>query len=128
MRQKQPTTPDNSTTDDLLNSLNDDRPTPRSGRAWVSTNMVMSLDGAFASNGRSGGLSSEADHDLFLAQRSLVDVILVGASTVRAEGSSRPPVSAAAANSRRSAFRIPAYSNGSSTLCRQSTRGRRLKV
>lgn len=62
------------------------------GRPWVITNMVASLDGAFAVAGRSGGLSSQADHLLFQAQRSLADVVLVGASTARAERYGRPRV------------------------------------
>ena len=48
--------------------------------------MVSSLDGATAIDGRSGGLSSTTDHELLLGLRSLADVVLVGASTVRSEG------------------------------------------
>src|SRR3954467_9180843 len=47
--------------------------------------MVASVDGAATLEGRSGGLSSEADHQLFLTLRTFCDVVLVGASTVRAE-------------------------------------------
>jgi riboflavin biosynthesis pyrimidine reductase len=47
--------------------------------------MVASADGAATLEGRSGGLSTAADHQLFLQLRTLADVILVGASTVRAE-------------------------------------------
>ena len=56
------------------------------GRPWVLANMVCSADGAATLTGRSGGLSSEADRDLFHRLRGLADLILVGASTVRAEG------------------------------------------
>lgn len=52
---------------------------------WVRANMVASLDGAIAVEGRSGGLSGAADRLLFHLLRSLADVILVGAGTVRAE-------------------------------------------
>lgn len=52
---------------------------------WVRANMVTSLDGAVAVDGRSGGLSGAADRLLFHVLRSLADVILVGAGTARAE-------------------------------------------
>jgi riboflavin biosynthesis pyrimidine reductase len=51
----------------------------------VRANMVTSLDGAIAVDGRSGGLSGAADRLLFHVLRSLADVILVGAGTARAE-------------------------------------------
>lgn len=84
----------------ILAMLDADRPTGHQGRPWVTTNMVMSLDGAYSTDGVSGGLSSGADHELFLAQRALADVILVGASTVRAENYRRPLVPAEAARIR----------------------------
>jgi riboflavin biosynthesis pyrimidine reductase len=52
---------------------------------WVRANMVASLDGAATLDGRSGGLSSEADEQVFAMLRALTDVILVGAGTARAE-------------------------------------------
>jgi riboflavin biosynthesis pyrimidine reductase len=52
---------------------------------WVRANMVASVDGAIAVEGKSGGLSGAADRLLFWALRSLADVILVGAGTARAE-------------------------------------------
>lgn len=52
---------------------------------WVRANMVTSLDGAVAVDGRSGGLSGAADRLLFHVLRSLADVVLVGAGTARAE-------------------------------------------
>jgi riboflavin biosynthesis pyrimidine reductase len=48
--------------------------------------MVSSLDGAATLNGRSGGLSGEADREVFAMLRALAEVIVVGAGTVRAEG------------------------------------------
>jgi riboflavin biosynthesis pyrimidine reductase len=48
--------------------------------------MVTSLDGATALGGRSGGLGGPGDRRVFHTLRSLADVILVGAGTVRAEG------------------------------------------
>jgi riboflavin biosynthesis pyrimidine reductase len=53
---------------------------------WVRANMVASLDGAATVDGRSGGLSSEGDQQVFAMLRAHADVILVGAGTVRAEG------------------------------------------
>jgi len=60
---------------------------PMTARAtpWVRANMITSVDGAAALNGRSGGLSAGADRLVFSVLRSLADVILVGAGTARAE-------------------------------------------
>jgi riboflavin biosynthesis pyrimidine reductase len=56
--------------------------------------MIASVDGATTLAGVSGGLGGAADHALFVALRSLADVVLVAAGTVRAEGyrPSRVPV------------------------------------
>jgi riboflavin biosynthesis pyrimidine reductase len=56
------------------------------GRPGVRLNMVASVDGATALEGVSGGLGGAADRLLFALLRSLADVVLVGAGTVRAEG------------------------------------------
>ncbi len=56
------------------------------GRPHVRVNMISSLDGAIAVGGRSGGLGGPADGRLFFVLRSLADVVLVGAGTMRAEG------------------------------------------
>jgi riboflavin biosynthesis pyrimidine reductase len=53
---------------------------------WLRANMVMSLDGAATLRGRSGGLSGEADRQIFAMLRALADVIVVGAGTARVEG------------------------------------------
>lgn len=53
---------------------------------FVRANMVTSLDGAAVLDGRVGELTGPADFDLLLLLRSLADVLLVGAATVRAEG------------------------------------------
>lgn len=55
------------------------------GRPYVAVNMVVSADGAFSVAGRTKALTSDADHHVFHYLRSLADVILVGAQTVRAE-------------------------------------------
>ena len=60
-------------------------PGPGAGVPWVRANMVASLDGAATLLGRSGGLSGEADQQVFAMLRAITDVILVGAGTVRAE-------------------------------------------
>jgi riboflavin biosynthesis pyrimidine reductase len=61
-------------------------PQPPAGAApFLRANMVASLDGAATLLGRSGGLSSEADRQIFAMLRAITDVILVGAGTVRAE-------------------------------------------
>lgn len=56
-----------------------------SPRGLLRANMVASADGAVSVNGRSGALSGPADRMLFTVLRSLADLILVGAGTVRAE-------------------------------------------
>lgn len=55
------------------------------GRPWVLANMVSGLDGSAAAGGRVGDLSDEVDRELFRLLRSLADVVLVGAETVRRE-------------------------------------------
>jgi riboflavin biosynthesis pyrimidine reductase len=52
---------------------------------WLRANMVASADGAATFRGRSGGLSGEADRQVFALLRSLADVVIVGAQTARAE-------------------------------------------
>ncbi len=52
----------------------------------LRVNMVTSVDGAATVEGRVGVLSGTADHTLLHELRSLSDVLLVGAGTIRAEG------------------------------------------
>ena len=59
--------------------------TPRPGGCWVLSNMVAGLDGTAAISGRVGALSSPRDAELFRRLRSVADVVLVGAETVRRE-------------------------------------------
>lgn len=54
-------------------------------RQVLRANMVSSADGAASLGGASAGLSSAADRHVFALNRSLADVILVGASTARVE-------------------------------------------
>jgi riboflavin biosynthesis pyrimidine reductase/flavin reductase (DIM6/NTAB) family NADH-FMN oxidoreductase RutF len=62
------------------------------GRPYVAVNMVATADGAISFGGRTKELSSEADRYVFHLLRSLADVILVGAQTVRAERYGPPRV------------------------------------
>jgi len=62
----------------------DARPAPP-GRPWVVVNMIASVDGATAVEGRSGALGGPADRIVFGALRAVADAVLVGAGTVRAE-------------------------------------------
>lgn len=55
------------------------------GRPWVLANMVCGLDGSTAIDGRVGALSSPTDRQLFVDLRSVADIVLVGAETVRRE-------------------------------------------
>ncbi|MHB1171132.1 MAG: pyrimidine reductase family protein [Lacisediminihabitans sp.] len=55
-------------------------------RPWLRVNFVSSVDGAATHNGRSGGLSGDADKRVFDILRRLCHVVLVGAGTVRDEG------------------------------------------
>jgi riboflavin biosynthesis pyrimidine reductase len=56
------------------------------GTCWVTAHMVAGLDGSTAVGGRVGALSTAPDRALFADMRTLADVVLVGARTVRAEG------------------------------------------
>ena len=55
------------------------------GRPWVVCNMIASVDGATAVDGVSGPLGGAGDRAVFTALRSVADVILAAAGTVRAE-------------------------------------------
>jgi riboflavin-specific deaminase-like protein len=66
---------------DVRNLYASDRSQPR-----VQVNFVSSLDGAVEVDGRSRGLSGEADRTVFRVLRQLSDAIMVGAGTVRLEG------------------------------------------
>ena len=52
----------------------------------VRLNMIASVDGAASLEGRSGALGGPADKALFAVLRTLADVVLVGAGTMRTEG------------------------------------------
>ncbi len=64
--------------------------TPHADRPWVGLCMVTSLDGSIAVDGASGELGNQNDLDVLLTLRSIADMILVGAGTVRGEGYGPP--------------------------------------
>lgn len=77
----------------LLEAYDVARPRP-TGRPWIGLCMVASLDGSTVVGGQAAGssraLSDPVDQQLLLTLRSLADVVLVGASTVRREGYGPP--------------------------------------
>jgi riboflavin biosynthesis pyrimidine reductase len=58
---------------------------PAGDRTWLRANMVASVDGAAAVDGRSGGLSGPADRAIFRVLRSQADVVVAGSGTVKDE-------------------------------------------
>ncbi|OHV03959.1 pyrimidine reductase family protein [Mycobacterium talmoniae] len=54
-------------------------------RPWVRANFISSLDGGATAAGRSGGLAGPGDRAIFKLLRTLADVVVVGAGTVRIE-------------------------------------------
>jgi riboflavin biosynthesis pyrimidine reductase len=55
------------------------------GRPRVALNMITSVDARVTKDGRSGGLSSAADRELFHVLRAQADAVIAGANTVRIE-------------------------------------------
>jgi riboflavin biosynthesis pyrimidine reductase len=81
-----PLVPGDSAAEALVAALADIYAYPVSGdQLWVRANFVASIDGAIAAEGKSGGLSGPADRLVFTVLRSLADVVVAGASTVRVE-------------------------------------------
>ena len=68
----------------ILERLAAARPTDES-RPWLAVSMVSALDGGTAISGKSGGLGNDTDREVLKTMRSLADIVLVGAGTVRAE-------------------------------------------
>jgi riboflavin-specific deaminase-like protein len=60
-------------------------PAPVAGRPRVALNMIASLDGRITVDGRSGGLGSSADRELFRSLRAEADAVMAGARTVVVE-------------------------------------------
>ena len=65
------------------------RPRP-SARPWLGVCMVASIDGSTVVESNSRALSSKTDQEVLLTLRSLADVLIVGAATVRIEGYGPP--------------------------------------
>jgi 5-amino-6-(5-phosphoribosylamino)uracil reductase len=55
------------------------------GRPYLALNMVETLDGRVAIDGRSGPIGNQADRELFHGLRTQADAVMAGAGTVRAE-------------------------------------------
>lgn len=83
------------------------RPAPLE-RPWVLVNMIASLDGAIAVDGRSGGLGRPVDRAMLGALRGVADVVLAGAGTVRTEGYGPPRPSPATRAARRARGQVEA--------------------
>lgn len=64
-------------------------------RSWVRANFISSLDGGATAAGRSGGLAGPGDRALFGLLRTLADVVVIGAGTVRIENYGGARLSAA---------------------------------
>jgi len=95
-------TTDELTDEDLLGAYETHDRTPHPDRPWVLMNMVASLDGATAVEGTSGALGGAGDRRVFGVVRTVPDVIVVAAGTVRAEDYG-PPRLGPAAMARRTA-------------------------
>ena len=54
-------------------------------RPYVIVNMVATLDGRIAIDGRSGPIGNQADRELFHGLRTQADAVMAGAGTVRGE-------------------------------------------
>jgi riboflavin biosynthesis pyrimidine reductase len=65
--------------------LEDERTPP-----WLFANMVTTIDGATAIEGRSSSIGDEQDTVVFRALRASADLIVVAAATARAEGYKKP--------------------------------------
>jgi riboflavin biosynthesis pyrimidine reductase len=89
-------------------------------RPWVELCMVSSLDGSTVVDQNSRALSNPTDQDLLLTLRSLVDVVLVGAGTVRKEGYGPPKTPnlriAVVSRSAHFDFTLPLWTSGRALL------------
>lgn len=76
--------PGTTTTEDATTGLELGERAP-ANRPYLVLNMVATLDGRIAIDGRSGQIGDEADTDIFHGLRTQADAIMVGAGTIRAE-------------------------------------------
>lgn len=82
--------PEPATDVTVLEHVSAERTRHADGRPWLALCMVASIDGTIVVDGASGALSNDTDTELLQTLRSLADVIIVGAGTVRAEGYGPP--------------------------------------
>ena len=82
-------------------------PPPPTDRPYVLTNMVMSADGKAVIEGTERGLGSAVDQRLMRELRAGVDIVLTGAGTLRASGTSPRVRDADLEQSRRTRGRSP---------------------
>jgi len=107
----------------LLEAYDVTRPRP-ANRPWIGLCMVSSLDGSTVvggpEEGNSRALSDPTDQQLLLTLRSLADVILVGASTVRRDGYGPPkspgPKIAVVSRTAQFDFDLPLWASGRALL------------
>ncbi len=107
----------------LLECYDVARPRP-ADRPWIGLCMVASIDGLTVVGGKAEGnsrpLSDPTDQQVMLTLRSLADVILVGASTVRREGYGPPGTPglkvAVVSRSAEFDFDLPLWTSGRATL------------
>jgi riboflavin biosynthesis pyrimidine reductase len=59
-------------------------------RPWIGLCMVASIDGSTVVDGVSAGLSGDNDSSVLQQLRSIAEVVIVGAGTVRGEGYGKP--------------------------------------
>lgn len=71
--------------EELLDALDLPRADAQNGRPHVAVNMVVSVDGRTAVDGRSAPLTSPFDRALFHALRGAADAVIVGTRTLSAE-------------------------------------------
>jgi riboflavin biosynthesis pyrimidine reductase len=77
---------DPATVDQIVEDLGvRERGADASRRPYVMLNMVSTADGRVTIGGRSGSLGNRADSVLFHGLRGVVDAVMVGAGTVKAE-------------------------------------------
>jgi riboflavin biosynthesis pyrimidine reductase len=69
---------------ELLDGLRDELRMP-TGRPHVALDMISSVDGRGALDGRTRGLGSDGDRELFHRLRAQADAVMAGAATIRAE-------------------------------------------
>ncbi len=86
-RQTGATPPEGTVT--VRGAYDTERPRP-AHRPWIGVCMVASIDGTTVVDHRSSGLSNDVDREVLSTLRTLADLIIVGAGTVRAEGYGPP--------------------------------------